>query len=212
VRPCLFCALGALALLVAGCGGKSATTTVTVQAAAPTQTQQTTTQQTTTQATTTVQSTTVTDTQATSGQTTVLASANSTVDDDPARIEIVSLHRAGQVVEMTLRLVNLRPKSFDESMQVGNVFDDNLTYFNGTADPGDTLDGIYLVDGQLGKKYLVAHDSAGQPLTDTALGGTFIQPGQSAILSATLAAPPTTVTSIDVFIPHFGTLKGVPID
>ena len=77
--------------------------------------------------------------------------------------------------------------------------------------PFGTLDGIYLVDGQNRKKYLVAHDSAGQPLTDSSLSGTFVEPGQFVTLSATLAAPPADVAAVDVFIPHFGTLAGVPI-
>lgn len=200
------CLLALCAIVLAGCSGDSdATTTVTVPA-------------TSTGSSATEPSTeTTTDTGETETgpqeQPEVLASAESSIDKDPARIEIVSLVRSGSVVQLTLRLHNLRdeddPGATD--MGVSTAFDDSLSKYNGFDNPPDTLDAVYLVDGKNKKKYLVAHDSAGQPLTDTNLNGIFIAAGEFVTLSASLAAPPADVTDVDVFIPKFGTLSGVPI-
>lgn len=199
--------LAVLLAVLAGCGDKSAeTTTVTVQAPATTESSATEPSgETTTEAGSTQT------TEDSPGAPAVLASAESTIDGDPARLEVVSLKRSGSVVELTLRLHNLRGDAESGSLQISGAFDDSLSKFNGFDNPGATLDAIYLVDGQNRKKYLVAHDSAGQPLTDANLTATFVEPGLFATLSATLAAPPADVTAVDVFIPSFGTLSGVPI-
>jgi hypothetical protein len=185
----------AVAAALASCGG-SKTKTVTVSA--PTKSQATT-------------ATTATGT-AQPAQAQPVATATSAVDHQPARLDIMSFKRSGDVAELTLRLTNLaKPGGATAAgaIQVAANFDDGLLNVHGN-DP-DSLDGIFLVDGVNRKKYLVARDTAGQCACDEGLGDDFVQPGQSGTLSATFPAPPLDVKQIDVHVPKFGTLKGVPI-
>ena len=204
--------LGVLLGVLAGCSGDSETTTVTVQATTN-ESPATETSGDTTDATETTTETGSTDTgEDASQEVAVLASAESSIGGDPARIEIVSLRRSGAVVQLTMRLHNLREEGETGSIQIGSTFDDLLAKYKEFNNPGGTLDAVYLVDGQNRKKYLVARDSEGHPLTDTNLSANFIDPGQFVTLSATLAAPPAEVTEVDVFIPQFGSLPSVPIE
>jgi hypothetical protein len=43
------------------------------------------------------------------------------------------------------------------------------------------------------------------------LGSSFVKTDGPAVFSATFAAPPPDVTAVDVYIPHAGTFKNVPI-
>jgi hypothetical protein len=190
----------ALAVVLAGCGG-SKTKTVTVSAPAKSTAQATT-------ATGTATGTTA----GQPAQAQPVATATSAVDHQPARLDVMSFKRSGDVAELTLRLTNLaKPGGTVPSaaIQVAQNFDDGLLGANGN-DP-DSVDGIFLVDGINRKKYLVARDSAGQCACDGNLGGDFVQPGQSGTLSATFPAPPPDVKEIDIHVPKFGTFKGVPI-
>jgi hypothetical protein len=136
-----------------------------------------------------------------------LAGANTTIDKDPARVDIMALQRDGAVVNLTLRVSNLGQGV--QAMQIAQTFDDGEqnTHGNGPF----SLDGIYLVDGVGRKKYLVARDSSGQCLCDNDLSNAFVERGTSLGLSASLAAPPRTVRRVDVFVPHAGTFRSVPI-
>jgi hypothetical protein len=135
-----------------------------------------------------------------------IASSNTSIDDQSARVDIMALERDGAVVNLTLRVSNL---SELDNMQIAQTFDDGIQGEQGNAP--FTLDGVYLVDGVGRKKYLVARDTAGDCLCDGNLSNTFVQARQAKGLSATLAAPPPGVRRVDVFVPHVGTFRGVPI-
>jgi len=198
-------ALGICLGVLAGCSGDSETTTVTVQA--------TTNESPATETAETTTETGSTETEEDSAEEApVLGSAESSIDGDPARVELISLRRSGAVVQLTMRLHNLHEEGETGTIQIASTFDDLLSKYKEFTNPSGTLDAIYLVDGENRKKYLVARDSEGQPLTDTNLSGNFVEPGQFVTLSATLAAPPVEVTEVDVFLPSFGTLSSVPIE
>jgi hypothetical protein len=73
------------------------------------------------------------------------------------------------------------------------------------------FDGVALIDPNARKKYLVARDSTGRCVCSTDLGSAFVEEDAPVNLQATLAAPPDTVTTVDVVVPNVKTFTGVPI-
>ena len=73
------------------------------------------------------------------------------------------------------------------------------------------FDGVALVDPEGRKKYLVARDETGRCVCTNGLNSQFASAEAPIQLSATLTAPPATVTQVDLLIPHFETLRDVPI-
>ena len=115
--------------------------------------------------------------------------------------------RDGQVSYVNLMLSV--PEEDADGVQIGRLLSDSD---NTAADAsGDTADGLQLVDGKNAKLYLVASDGKGHCLCTRSLNSLFLDPGYPVLLSATFAAPPADVTAIQVRIPHFGTIKNVPV-
>ena len=75
----------------------------------------------------------------------------------------------------------------------------------------DAADGLRLVDGKNAKLYLVASDGNGTCVCTGDLNGVFLEDDVPQLFSATFAAPPGDLTTVDVRVPTFGTVKGVPV-
>jgi len=136
-----------------------------------------------------------------------LASRQGQIDDDPVRLQIVELARGATTSTLTIRVTNTGHQG---SAQIHRVFSDG-EIGDESLNGSENLDGITLVDSRGAKRYLVARDSRGVCVCDTALGSTFLDPQTSLVLSATFAAPPAGVKAIDVVIPRFGAFRDVPL-
>ena len=134
-------------------------------------------------------------------------------DAIPVRADLAPLQRRGDVVVLNLSLTHTGD---DSEWQLADDLDDGTV--NGLEggvkdqDPARySVDGISLIDGQNSKRHLVARDSRGFCVCSTGLG-VFLKPGSTVVLSATFAAPPEDVDSLDVEIPVFGTFPAVPVE
>lgn len=200
-RGPLLAAVGALALL-AGCGTTGGTKTVTVRAGATAPADATPTGA--GPAPTTARTPTRTDT--------VIARRTGTVNNTPVVLEIVEFKRSRATVALSIRLST---KSSNGPL-IDETFDDGINQKSrsrGVPDKAgtDTLDGIYLIDGAHGRRYLVARDRENNCVCDHDLYHQDLAPGQPASLSAIFGAPPPSVKAVDVFIPRFGTFKDLPL-
>lgn len=73
-------------------------------------------------------------------------------------------------------------------------------------------DGFQLIDGKNKKIYLVAHDGAGHCFcAPRDLGADMREPGVPVLVSATFAAPPEDVKTVDIQVPTFGMFVDVPL-
>jgi hypothetical protein len=96
-----------------------------------------------------------------------------------------------------------------DHVQIAEMLSDHNT---DSADKGPfTSDGLALVDGKNAKLYLVASDGSGNCLCSEGLSNVFLEDGVPQLFSATFAAPPVDVATVDVRVPAFGTVKGVPL-
>ena len=75
----------------------------------------------------------------------------------------------------------------------------------------DTVDGVQLVDGKNSKLYLAASDGKGSCLCSRGLSSVFLRDDVPVLFTVTYAAPPADVTAVDVVMPRFGTVEGVPV-
>lgn len=85
-------------------------------------------------------------------------------------------------------------------------------YFDTGVYQSYDMSGVQLVDVKNRKRHLVLRDSerrrcicSGWLVTDQ------VPPGEEAVLFAMFAAPPANVTAVNVVVPHFPVVKGVPI-
>jgi hypothetical protein len=127
-----------------------------------------------------------------------VASRTTSYDGDRVRIDVLSLRRSGELSVLQLRETYLGTESYNINNDLGS----------GAADYD--LSGITLVDGENGKRYLTAHDSDDDCVCSRTIGVT-IKPGSSYTLSATFAAPPSDVRTVDLAIPGLGTINDVPV-
>jgi hypothetical protein len=141
-----------------------------------------------------------------------IASRDGSMDQKPVKLEIVELKRSGGTTALNIRLTTT---STDGTAQVASTFDDGIfEKLKNSSDPtagADSLDGISLIDTKNRKRYLVGRDADGRCVCDGDLGNGFVSSNGPLVLSATYAAPPADVQTMDVVIPHFGTFKDVPI-
>lgn len=134
--------------------------------------------------------------------------ATRTSGDAGAKLElsVYPITRSGElaVLNFTVSL----PASAEDSYNLSDVFGDS------NGDAGDasswTVDGVQLTDPANGKLYLVASDGNGNCVCSNLLGQA-ITPGDTRTFTATYAAPPTDVTSVNVSFPIFGTVTDVPV-
>jgi len=120
-------------------------------------------------------------------------------------VAILSLARnSGDTVTMAFRVTNIGK----ENTNIGPAFiDPAVTNPNGASDAG----GVALIDAPNNKKYLVLLDSSMNCICSKQLGSTYVAAGQSTVLFAEFPAPPVSTKTVQVRIPHFPTLDGVPI-
>lgn len=131
----------------------------------------------------------------------------------PVRADLAPLQRRGDLVVLNLVLTHTGNEG---SWQVSAGLDDGTTNgLEGSAQEQDparnSVDGITLVDGENAKRYLVARDERGWCVCSSSLSRVFLEPGGSVVLSATFAAPPEDVETLDVEVPLFGTFAAVPV-
>jgi hypothetical protein len=137
----------------------------------------------------------------------VVASRTSAKDGDKVIAELYPVQRDGTVSHLNLTLSV--PAGASKKVQVSDLLSDEN--YDAIDHDGLVADGIQLVDGKNAKLYLVASDGRGQCLCSRGLSGVFLGEGAPVLISATFAAPPADVTSVDVRLPSFGTVKGVPV-
>lgn len=130
------------------------------------------------------------------------------VDHDPVRLDIVELTRSGATSALTIRLTTTSDDT--PGAQIAGTLDDGISD-DAAGNEYDTVDGITLIDTANRKRYLVARDSTGRCVCDNELSSTFVERTAPTVLSATFAAPPEGVETVDVVIPKFGTFKNVPL-
>ena len=137
-----------------------------------------------------------------------VAQSAGTADGDRVTFVLTELRRSGPTV-----VLNGRLETGEGNAQVASAFDDGIDQeVEGEQREGvDVFDGVAMVDAEGRKKYLVARDEAGRCVCTNQLNSQFTSPEAPVQLTATLTAPPTTVTEVDLLIPHFETLRAVPI-
>ncbi len=127
------------------------------------------------------------------GSTHPVLSHTTRLDDTPLRLDIEGLHRVGQVAAVDLRLAN-RADAGTDTFSI----DDTFSADGYSADVG----GILLLDSR-----------TGQPLTALGAGEadltTELAPGGTQMIRAAFRAP--RGDRADVFVPHFGLFRDVPV-
>jgi hypothetical protein len=84
-------------------------------------------------------------------------------------------------------------------------------YFDSGVYQSYDMSGVQLVDVKSRKRHLVLRDSDGLCICSGWLAADPLRPGQEAVLFAMFPAPPTDVTAVNVVVPLFRTVRGVPI-
>lgn len=137
-----------------------------------------------------------------------VATRNGTINHGQVTLSVYPILRNGATSSLTLRVY---VDSVTSSVQIAQAFDDGQTQGGDYNRGGGTADGIKLVDGANRKLYLAARDDQNFCLCSNNLADVILKQGEIALLSSTFAAPPADVTKMDVIIPHFGTVNGVPV-
>jgi hypothetical protein len=140
----------------------------------------------------------------------VIAMRKGMIDNEPVRLAITQLQRAGATTSLGIRLTTYS----GYPVHVGAFFDDGeIQAIRGSNSEANasSLDGIYLVDRIKAQKYLVARDPDHRCVCDVGLDHTAFDVGAPLNLSATYGAPPPGVRAVDVVIPRFGTFANVPL-
>ncbi|GAA2887089.1 hypothetical protein [Nonomuraea rubra] len=132
----------------------------------------------------------------------VLAAREGTLGGHTFNVEIVQLLRRERFVNLTFT-ATVTKDGGGLGWQVHNAF-------AAVPSQNPTVDGVFLVDVKNAKKHLVALDSEGRCVCSR-IEALFLKQDQKAVFSATFAAPPADVGSVDVHIPNVGTLANVPI-
>jgi len=123
----------------------------------------------------------------------------------PIRIDVTRLERHGDLLELTLALTNEAPAEGDDppGFSINTQFGDGLTAYDASA--------IGLVDGDAQKRYLPVLDSEGSCLCTNDFGANDVPAGGSRTITATFGGVPDDVEALDVQVPTFPTIAGVPI-
>jgi hypothetical protein len=125
------------------------------------------------------------------------------------RVDVFAVERRGTLADLNFAVSLLEAEDADDDFQVAQTFSDG-NYDSADAS-GFAVDGVRLLDGTNGKVHLAASDGQGSCLCTRDLSGTFIDPGDTIVMSATYAAPPEDVDTVSVQIPKFGTFTDVPV-
>lgn len=136
----------------------------------------------------------------------VFATRTSAMGSVKVTLQLYPLQRDGSVSHLNLTLS--APATGTEGQVTQLLSDSNPKAGDSES---DAADGIQLVDGKNSKLYLVASDGNGTCLCSRSLGRTFLEDDLPVLVTATFAAPPADVGTVDVVVPSFGTVKGVPV-
>jgi hypothetical protein len=136
-----------------------------------------------------------------------VATRTSTHDGAPVTLTLYPVVRSGTTSSVNFTLSS--PGGTSSRLQVADMLSDED--YDSSDGSGHAADGLSLVDVKNSKLYLVASDGAGNCLCSRGLAGVFLSKDLPVIMSATFAAPPADVTTVDMRIPTFGTVKDVPV-
>lgn len=136
----------------------------------------------------------------------VFATRTSAMGSVKVTMQLYPLQRDGSVSHLNLTLS--APATGTEGQVTQLLSDSNPKAGDSTS---DAADGIQVVDGKNSKLYLVASDGSGTCLCSRSLGRTFLEDDLPVLVTATYAAPPADVSTVDLLVPSFGTVKGVPV-
>jgi hypothetical protein len=142
-----------------------------------------------------------------------VAEAAGSADGGRFIFRITELRRSGPTVVLNAS-VSLAGGSPKDSIQLNDTFSDGVfvNIKGGDAqEQGDVFDGVALIDPEARKKYLVARQADGRCVCSNELGGEFVEEDAPVSLQATLAAPPESVTKVNVVVPNVKTFIDVPI-
>lgn len=137
----------------------------------------------------------------------VVATRTSTHSGKPVTLTLYPIVRSGTTSSVNFTLSS--PGGGGGSLQVADMLSDGD--FKSSDASAHTADGLSLVDVKNSKLYLVASDGEGTCLCSRDLSGVFLSRNLPAIFSATFAAPPVDITTVDMRIPTFGTVRNVPV-
>jgi hypothetical protein len=136
---------------------------------------------------------------------TAIASRPASFDDVSVRFDLISLRRSGNLATLRFTATNTTPGTSEDTDKEWSIFSDLA------SGPNEyTVNGVYLVDPAHSKRYPTATDSADDCVCSST-SGVDIVPTQSREFSATFAAPPQDVASVDVYVPGAGTFENVPV-
>lgn len=124
----------------------------------------------------------------------------------PIRLDVTRLERHGDLVELTLVLTNEAPAEGDDppGFSINDMFGDALAEYDAS--------GIGLVDGDAQKLYLPVKDSNGTCLCTNDFGSSPVAAGGGTrTVTATYGGVPDDVETLDVQVPSFPTVTGVPV-
>ncbi|HEY8547775.1 MAG TPA: hypothetical protein VIL36_22095 [Acidimicrobiales bacterium] len=128
----------------------------------------------------------------------------------PLRLDVVRLDRHGDLIELGLVLTNEAEPPADGESSQDFKFDSML---GGGPGPGARYDAsnVALVDGDAQKLYLPVLDSSDVCLCTDGLGAIDVPPGGQLTIDATYGGVPDDVEALDVRVPNFPVITGVPV-
>lgn len=118
----------------------------------------------------------------------------------------------GETPGLRIDVMQLKRVSGDAVMLRFTVYNNSDKVYSGDSfygSEGYTTDGVYLVDLDGKKKYLVVKDSEDKCLCSRGIQG--IPAHGSAVLWAKFGAPADNVTKLGVVVPHFVPMDDVPL-
>jgi hypothetical protein len=142
-----------------------------------------------------------------------VAEAQGSTDGGRFVFRITELRRSGPTVVLNAS-VSLAGGSEKDDIQINNAFSDGIftkIKDSNAQEGGDVFDGVALIDPEGRKKYLVARQADGHCVCSNSLGAAFVEEDAPVSLEATLAAPPESVTKVNVVVPSVKTFIDVPI-
>jgi hypothetical protein len=128
----------------------------------------------------------------------------------PIRIDVVRLERHGDLVELGLVLTN-EAEAPPEGQDAQDFQLDSMLGGGPGVNARYDASNVALVDGDAQKLYLPVLDSADTCLCSGGLGAVDTPPGGTLTLDATYGGVPDDVESLDVRIPNFPVVTGVPV-
>lgn len=133
----------------------------------------------------------------------IVASRTSSDGGKTINLDLYRIVRDGNLAHVTFTLRST------EEYQVGDLLSAGLrSRFQTTP---DAADGVTLIDPVHSKLYLVAGQGDKQCLCSMDLSAVFLADDVPAMITASFAAPPRDVSSMEVQIPHFGVITRVPV-